>query len=74
MMDSAAGRPRGVPAVNFILVMRNEKDELVAIGPVAIEYQAAMLRDELEEGNGWTTIGIARVLTQDQARRAVPAE
>lgn len=60
--------------MNFILVMRNEKDDLVAIGPVSIEYQAAMLRDELEESNGWTTIGIARVLTDDQARRAVPAQ
>ncbi len=59
--------------MNFILVMRNEKGDLVAIGPVSIEYQAAMLRDELEEGAGWTTVGIARVLTQDQARRAVPA-
>jgi hypothetical protein len=59
--------------VNFILVMRNEKGDLVAIGPVSIEYQAAMLRDELEEGASWTTVGIARVLTQDQARRAVPA-
>ena len=35
--------------MNFILVMRNEKADLVAIGPVSIEYQAAMLRDELEE-------------------------
>jgi hypothetical protein len=60
--------------MNFILVMRNEKDDLVAIGPVAIEYQAAMLRDQLEESNGWTTIGIARILTEDQARRAVPAQ
>jgi hypothetical protein len=59
--------------MNFILVMRNEKDDLVAIGPVAIEYQAAMLRDELEEGSGWTTVGIARVLTQEQARRSIPA-
>jgi hypothetical protein len=59
--------------VNFILVMRNERDDLVAIGPVSIEYQAAMLRDELEESAGWTTVGIARVLTEDQARRAVPA-
>ncbi|HTA10144.1 MAG TPA: hypothetical protein VK836_16615 [Streptosporangiaceae bacterium] len=59
--------------MNFILVMRNEKGDLVAIGPVSIEYQAAMLRDELEESAGWTTVGIARVLTQDQARRAVPA-
>jgi hypothetical protein len=57
--------------VNFILVMRNDKDDLVAIGPMSIEYQAAMLRDELEESNGWTTIGIARVLTEDQARRSV---
>jgi hypothetical protein len=59
--------------VNFILVMRNERDDLVAIGPVSIEYQAAMLRDELEESASWTTVGIARVLTEDQARRAVPA-
>jgi len=59
--------------VNFILVMRNEKDDLVAIGPVSIEYQAAMLRDELEESAGWTTVGIARVLTEDQARRTVTA-
>jgi hypothetical protein len=57
--------------VNFILVMRNEKAELVAIGPVSIEYQAAMLRDELEESGGWTEVGIARVLTEDQARRTI---
>jgi hypothetical protein len=54
--------------VNYILVMRNERDGLVAIGPVSIEYQAAMLRDELEESAGWTTVGIARVLTEDRAR------
>lgn len=59
--------------MNFILVMRNEKSDLVAIGPVSIEYQAAMLRDELEESNGWTAVGIARVLTADQARAAVTA-
>jgi hypothetical protein len=60
--------------VNFILVMRNERDDLVAIGPVAIEYQAAMIRDELEEAAGWTSIGIARVLTEAQARAlAAPA-
>jgi len=53
--------------------MRNEKADLVAIGPMSIEYQAAMLRDELEESAGWTTVGIARVLTEDQARRAVAA-
>ena len=59
--------------MNFVLVMWNEKDDLVAIGPVSIEYQAAMLRDELEESAGWTAVGIARMLTEDQARRAVPA-
>ena len=59
--------------MNFILVMRNEKSDLVAIGPVSIEYQAAMLRDELEESSGWTTVGIARVLTEDQARRTIAA-
>ncbi len=59
--------------MNFILVMRNDKADLVAIGPVSIEYQAAMLRDELEESAGWTTVGIARVLTEDQARRMVAA-
>ena len=54
--------------MNFILVMRNEKGDLVAIGPVSIEYQAAMIRDELEESAGWTAVGIARVLTEEQAR------
>jgi hypothetical protein len=53
--------------------MRNEQSDLVAIGPVSIEYQAAMLRDELEESSGWTTIGIARVLTEDQARERIAA-
>jgi hypothetical protein len=54
--------------VNYILVMRNERDDLVAVGPVSIEYQAAMIRDELEESAGWTAVGIARVLTEEQAR------
>ncbi len=54
--------------MNYILVMRNERDELVAVGPVSIEYQAAMIRDELEESAGWTAVGIARVLTEEQAR------
>jgi hypothetical protein len=40
---------------------------------VSIEYQAAMLRDELEESAGWMTVGIASVLTEDQPRRAVIA-
>ena len=64
---------RGRNDVNFILVMRNERDDLVAIGPVSIEYQAAMIRDELEEAAGWTTVGIARVLTQEQARTLAAA-
>ena len=54
--------------MNFMLIMKNEKSDLVAIGPVAIEYQAAMLRDELEESSNWTSAGIARVLTEAQAR------
>ena len=40
--------------MNYVLVMKNDRDELVAIGPVSIEYQAAMIRDELEESAGWT--------------------
>ena len=40
-----------------MLVMRNERDDLVAIGPVSIEYQAAVIGDELEEGAGWTAVG-----------------
>jgi electron transfer flavoprotein alpha/beta subunit len=54
--------------VNFILVMKNERDDLVAVGPVSIEYQAAMVRDELEERAGWTTVGIARVISEEQAK------
>jgi hypothetical protein len=54
--------------VNFMLIMKNEKSGLVAIGPVSIEYQAAVLRDELEESSSWTSVGIARVLTEAQAR------
>jgi hypothetical protein len=59
--------------MNFVLVMKNEQSELVAIGPVSIEYQAAMLRDEIENSSGWTTVGIARVLTEAQARAAIGA-
>jgi hypothetical protein len=57
--------------VNYILVMRNDRDDLVAIGPVSIEYQAAMLRDEIEESAGWTSVGIARVMTEEQARTII---
>ena len=51
-----------------MLIMKNAQSELVAIGPVPIEYQAAMLRDEIEESSDWTSVGIARVLTEAQAR------
>ena len=54
--------------MNFVLIMKNDKSDLVAIGPVSIEYQAAVLRDELEESSNWTSVGIARVLTEAQAR------
>jgi hypothetical protein len=59
--------------MNFVLVMKNEQSGLVAIGPVSIEYQAAMLRDEIENSSDWTTVGIARVLTEAQARAAIDA-
>jgi hypothetical protein len=51
-----------------MLIMKNAQSGLVAIGPVSIEYQAAMLRDEIEQSSGWTSVGIARVLTEAQAR------
>lgn len=56
--------------MNYMLIMQNEQSELKAIGPVSIEYQAAMLRDQIEESSGWTTVGIARVLSEAQARTA----
>jgi hypothetical protein len=59
--------------MNFMLIMKNEKSDLMAIGPVAIEYQAAVLRDEIEESSDWTSVGIARVLTEAQARDAATA-
>jgi hypothetical protein len=55
--------------MNFMLIMKNEQSALVAIGPVALEYQAAMLRDEIEDRSNWTPVGIARVLTETQARQ-----
>ena len=60
--------------MNFMLIMKNEQSDLVAIGPVSIEYQAAVLRDELEEVSNWTSVGIARVLTETQARDLAPSE
>ena len=71
--STPAGRAGLDGHVNYTLVMRNERDDLVAIGPVSIEYQAAMIRDELEESAGWTTVGIARVLTEEQARTIAAA-
>ena len=50
-----------------MLIMKNQQSGLMAIGPVAIEYQAAVLRDERESAN-WTSVGIAHILTQAQAR------
>jgi len=57
-----------------MLIMQNEQSALMAIGPVSIEYQAAMLRDELEENSNWTTLGIARVLNETQARAAIETQ
>ena len=54
--------------MNYVLVMKNAQADLVAIGPVSIEYQAAMLRDQIEESSDWTAVGIARFLTEAQAR------
>lgn len=60
--------------MNYMLIMQNEQSALMAIGPVSIEYQAAMLRDEIEEGSNWTTLGIARVMNEAQARAAISAQ
>jgi hypothetical protein len=54
--------------MSYMLIMRNERSDLVAIGPVSIEYQAAMLRDDIENSSAWTGYGIAQVLTEAQAR------
>src|SRR5260370_13842083 len=53
--------------------MRKEWVDRVAIGPVSIEDQAAMIRDGLEESADWTTVGAARVLTEEQARTIAAA-
>jgi hypothetical protein len=60
--------------MNYMLIMQDEQTGLKAIGPVSIEYKAAMLRDEIEESSGWTTVGIARVLSAAQARSALGIE
>lgn len=74
--DRAAGvgQPHGLDGhVNDMLVMRNEREDLTGIGPVSIEYQAAMIGDELGESAGWTTVGIARVLIGERARTIAAA-
>jgi hypothetical protein len=59
--------------MSYMLIMKNEQANMVAIGPVSIEYQAAMLRDDLENHSGWTHFGIAQVLTEQQAREVTGA-
>jgi hypothetical protein len=39
----------------------------------SVKYQAAMIRDQLAESAGWTTVGIARVLTEKRARAIAAA-
>lgn len=41
--STAASRTGLDRHVNYMLVMRNEREDLVAIGPASIEYQAAMI-------------------------------
>jgi hypothetical protein len=57
--------------MNYVLIMKKGDSELVAIGPVSIEYQAAMMRDEIEESSDWTGVGIARFMSETQARDAL---
>jgi hypothetical protein len=59
--------------MSYMLIMRNEQSALVAVGPVSIEYQAAMLRDDIENSSGWTGYGIAQVMTEAQAREITGA-
>jgi hypothetical protein len=60
--------------MNYMLVMKTGQSALVAVGPLSIEYQAAMLRDDLENSSDWTSVGIARILTETQARALMNAE
>ena len=60
--------------MNYTLIMNTGQSALVAIGPLSIEYQAAKLRVEIENSSDWTTVGIARVLTEAQARALMNAE
>jgi hypothetical protein len=40
---------------------------------VAIEYQAPMLRDEIQNSSAWTTVGTARVFCEAQAGALINA-
>jgi hypothetical protein len=71
-VTSATSRTGLGGQVNYVLVMRNERDDLVIVGPVSIDYWAAMIDDELGESGAWTAAGIATVLTGEQARTALP--
>jgi hypothetical protein len=53
-----------------MLVMRDERGGLVAIGPVPVEYRAAMMGDALEEGAAWMTARDRR----DAGRQAGPRD
>ena len=66
--SALAGRAGLGGHVKYMLVMRNEREDLVAIGPVPAGYQVAMICDEFEGSAGWATAGIARVVTGGQAR------
>ncbi|HEY3732642.1 MAG TPA: hypothetical protein VGL63_01890 [Streptosporangiaceae bacterium] len=57
--------------MNYVLIMKKGDGALVAIGPVSIEYQASMMRDEIEESSDWTGVGIARFMSEAQARDAL---
>ena len=39
--------PKG-SGMTYMMIMKNGQSGLVAIGPVDIEYEAAMLRDDIE--------------------------
>jgi hypothetical protein len=54
--------------MNYMLIMKDARSDLHAVGPVDIEYEAAMLRDEIEEHSDWTAVGIARVHSERQVR------
>jgi len=58
--------------MNFMLIMKNEKSDLMAIGRWPLEYQAAVLRTKSRRSSDWTSVGIARSSTEAQAREPPP--